>query len=133
MHFLFNYINNAYASKHKLVFCPYKVNYLAILNWLELKGFIYSYKIVNYIDKNNNNLRKIKIKLKYYKNKPMGILVLKNKTSDSAYYKVKHYKKKNQLQKSVMCISTSKGLLTKHQSLSFNQGGVFLFYIKPTL
>lgn len=60
----------------------------------------------------------------------MGILICENKKSNNAYYKVKHYKKKDQLQKSVMCISTSNGLLTKHQSLSFNQGGVFLFYIK---
>lgn len=123
MHLLLNIINNAYAGKHKWVFCPYKIKYLPILNWLELKGFIYSYKLL----KNNQT---IKIYLKYYKNKPLGLLILEKKSTNTNYYKVKHYKKKDQLQKNIMCISTTKGLLTKSQSISFNQGGVFLFSIK---
>lgn len=96
---------------------------------MELKGFIYSYKILK-TDKLKNNLQAIKINLKYYKNKPLGLLVLESKTTNFSCYKIKHYKKKDYLQKSIMCLSTSNGLLTKQQGLSINQGGVFLFYIK---
>lgn len=122
---LFSLINNAAAAKHKIVYCPYKTQYLQILTWLEKKGFIYSYKIV----KTESNLNQYQIKLKYYKNKPLGILTVINKPSNYSYYTAKNYKTKLNLQKSNLCISSSVGLLTKSSSLTRNQGGTPLFYI----
>lgn len=95
---------------------------------MEKKGFIYSYKIVKKIK--SDIYYQFKIKLKYYKNKPLGILVAGNKPSNYSYYKVKDYKKKLNLQASGLCISTSTGLLEKSLVLMYNQGGTPLFFIK---
>lgn len=131
MNKLFTYINNASANKQKIVFCPYKVKYLNILNWLEIKGFIYSYKIISEnINTKNFSTKIIQIKLKYYKNKPLGVLVNMNNSSNPLYHKAKEYKKKPQLQKNLLCISDSSGLINRDQSLLLNKGGRFLFHIK---
>ncbi|MFI4819107.1 MAG: 30S ribosomal protein S8 [Enterobacterales bacterium] len=116
-------IRNGQISKKKKVYVPYSIFKKEILNILYKEGFIENYKI----EKNIKNI--LKIKLKYFKGKPV-IENIKRISKPS----LRIYKKYKKLPKvisgmGIAIISTSKGIMSDKTAREFFIGGEIICYV----
>ena len=117
-------LRNSQISRRNFIFQPKTKLIVAFLNILWDEGFILGYKIY---DPDPNLL---KIFLKYKNGKPaLSSLKLISKPSHQIYYSASHLWKLDN-KKSLIILTTNKGLMTIHECKQTHTGGKPLFIIK---
>lgn len=120
---LISIINFSHILRVDYIFIKYVKKILPILNLLVKLNYINNYKILNdntmiiYLNFKNNRIKWNIIK-NYYK------------TSQHYYLNVYFLKKFhiNDFNK-ILILETSKGIITHHQAIKFNIGGILIFYL----
>nr|YP_010208979.1 ribosomal protein S8 [Skeletonema tropicum]UBA16289.1 ribosomal protein S8 [Skeletonema tropicum] len=117
-------LKNSQISRRNFIFQPKTKLIIAFLNILWDEGFILGYKIYA----SDPNL--LKIFLKYKNGKPaMSSLKLISKPSHQIYYSAPQLWKLD-TKKSLIVLTTNKGLMTIHECKQTHTGGKPLFIIK---
>ncbi|BBA85105.1 30S ribosomal protein S8 [Candidatus Nardonella dryophthoridicola] len=118
-------IKNGQLSNKKFIFTYYSKLKFNILNILKNEGFIKKIFFLKF----KNNVNKIKIFLKYYKNKPVieNINII-SKPSLRIYIK-KNFVNRFKFNFGVYIISTSKGVFTDKDIKKIGIGGELLCYV----
>lgn len=117
-------LKNSQISQRNFIFQPKTKLIIAFLNILWDEGFILGYKIYD----SDPNL--LKIFLKYKNGKPaMSSLKLISKPSHQIYYSASQLWKLD-TKKSLIVLTTNKGLMTIHECKQTHTGGKPLFIIK---
>lgn len=116
-------IQNGYLAKKVFVLENKKKNCEVVLDKLWNEGFILGYKLVN------QNPTKLKIFLKYNKNKPtLRIIKSISKPGSRIYYSIKQLWKIDS-SKTFLILSTNKGLKTLFECKKLKIGGEPLIFI----
>ncbi len=117
-------LKNSQISQRNFIFQPKTKLIIAFLNILWDEGFILGYKIYD----SDPNL--LKIFLKYKNGKPaMSSLKLISKPSHQIYYSAPQLWKLD-TKKSLIVLTTNKGLMTIHECKQTHTGGKPSFIIK---
>jgi len=117
-------LKNSQMARRSFILQPKTKLTIAFLNILWDEGFILGYKICN----SNSNL--LKIFLKYKNENPViNSLQLISKPSRQVYYSISQLWKLNS-KKSLIVLTTSKGLMTISECKQTKTGGKPLFIIK---
>lgn len=117
-------LKNGQISRRTFIYQPRTHMTIVFLNILWDEGFILGYKTDNF------NTKWLKIFLKYRRGDPViNSIKFIYKPSRSLSYSVRQLWKFD-LKKSLMILTTSKGLMTAHECIKTNKGGIPLFLIK---
>lgn len=118
-------IKVAISSKHLYCIIPYSKLAVKLLDQMIFTGYIYGYNYIN-VDSHLS----IKIKLKYYHNKPLiNHIKLLSKPSRKLYWtykKLQNYLNSNK--GSIILLSTNNGILNSDQALKLKIGGEVLIH-----
>jgi len=117
-------LKNGQISRRNFIYQPKTHLTVAFLNILWDEGFILGYKI------DNLNKKWLKIFLKYRKGNPViSSIKFIYKPSRNLSYSVRQLWKFD-LKRSLLILTTSNGLMTAHECIKTNKGGIPLFLIK---
>lgn len=117
-------LKNSQIAKKKFIFQPKTKLTTSLLNILWDEGFIFGYKICN------SNVNLLKIFLKYKNRSPViNSLKIISKPSRQVYYSASDLCKLD-VKKSLIVLTTSKGLLTINECKQTKTGGKLLLIIQ---